>query len=296
MVLETLKVCIATSKRHSNERKADRFRWPDHQGNPHVREIRILAPVRPRMQASGLQCLKLQIAVAFPDPQTRAFPATELSRKIRSPNWWVPTKPRHEHESVSNRLPSALHSHAFFREWRGAFKSPWTPMEGLPLTFMGTRGHLCPRLGSHTSKNTLKKSSFFKAPKIPLISSSAAAGASAPSADEPGKRAGEAGREYWREPYNVCMYVCMYIYIYICIYIYIYMCIYISIYIYIYICIYVCVYIYIYICTYMFIYLFICLFEVCGGFDGCLKMGVGGALYGPCVQDLGFHRVISPAQ
>ena len=27
------------------------------------------------MQAAGLQCLKLQIAVAFSDPQTRSFPA-----------------------------------------------------------------------------------------------------------------------------------------------------------------------------------------------------------------------------
>ena len=57
-----------------------------HQGNQHIRESRIVAPVGPRMQAAGLQCLKLQIAVAFPDPQTRAFPGTELSRKTRSPN------------------------------------------------------------------------------------------------------------------------------------------------------------------------------------------------------------------
>ena len=58
-----------------------------------IREIRIpggkhvLAPVRPRLQAAGLQCLKLQVAVAFPDPQARAFPGTELSWKIRSPNF-----------------------------------------------------------------------------------------------------------------------------------------------------------------------------------------------------------------
>ena len=39
----------------------------------------MLAEVRPRMQAAGLQCLKLQIAVAFP--------GTELSRKTRSPNY-----------------------------------------------------------------------------------------------------------------------------------------------------------------------------------------------------------------
>ena len=41
----------------------------------------MLAPVGPRMQAAGSQCLKLQIAVAFPDPQTRAFPGRLVSRK-----------------------------------------------------------------------------------------------------------------------------------------------------------------------------------------------------------------------
>ena len=45
----------------------------------------MLAPVRPRMQAAGLQCLKLHIAVASPDPQTRASPVTQVSRKSRSP-------------------------------------------------------------------------------------------------------------------------------------------------------------------------------------------------------------------
>ena len=59
------------------------IRWPDHQGNPHIRESRILAPVRPRMQAAGLRCLKLQIAVASPDPQTCTFPGKELSRRIQ---------------------------------------------------------------------------------------------------------------------------------------------------------------------------------------------------------------------
>ena len=58
----------------------------DHQGNPNIRESRTLAPVRPSMQAAGLQCLKLQLAVAYPDTQTCAFPGTEFSRKIRSPN------------------------------------------------------------------------------------------------------------------------------------------------------------------------------------------------------------------
>ena len=62
------------------------FRRPDHQGNPHVRESLTLAPVRPRTQAAGLKCL-LQITVAFPNPQTRAFSGTELSRKIRSPKF-----------------------------------------------------------------------------------------------------------------------------------------------------------------------------------------------------------------
>ena len=62
-------------------RKQTARRWPDHQGNPHIRESFILASVGPRMQAAVLQCLKLRIAVAFPDLQTRAFPGTELSRK-----------------------------------------------------------------------------------------------------------------------------------------------------------------------------------------------------------------------
>ena len=35
--------------------------------------------------APGLPCLTLQTAVAFSDPQTCAFPGTELSRKSRSP-------------------------------------------------------------------------------------------------------------------------------------------------------------------------------------------------------------------
>ena len=49
-------------------------------GNPHIRESCILAPVRPRMQAADLRCLMLQIAVAFPKPQARAFPGTKFSR------------------------------------------------------------------------------------------------------------------------------------------------------------------------------------------------------------------------
>ena len=52
-----------------------------YQGRPHN-----TATVRPRMQAAGLQCLKLQIADASPDPQTRAFPGTQFSRRARSPN------------------------------------------------------------------------------------------------------------------------------------------------------------------------------------------------------------------
>ena len=41
-----------------------------------------------------MQCLKLQIAVASPDPQPRALPGTEFSRKFRSPKiegWGRPT-------------------------------------------------------------------------------------------------------------------------------------------------------------------------------------------------------------
>ena len=53
----------------------------------HTRESRILVAVRPRMQAAGLQCLKLRIAVAFPDPQNHAFSGTQVSRKTRSPRW-----------------------------------------------------------------------------------------------------------------------------------------------------------------------------------------------------------------
>ena len=63
------------------------IRWPDRQGNPDIRECRVLAPVRPRMQASGLQCLKLQIAVAFPDPQPRTFPGTGFPGRSGHPNF-----------------------------------------------------------------------------------------------------------------------------------------------------------------------------------------------------------------
>ena len=45
---------------------------PDQQGNAHIRERRNLAPGGPRMQAAGLQCIILQIAVAFRNPQIRA--------------------------------------------------------------------------------------------------------------------------------------------------------------------------------------------------------------------------------
>ena len=53
------------------------------QGNPLTREGRMLAPVRPRLQAAGLQCLKLQIALAFPNPHNRSFPGTHGSFLIR---------------------------------------------------------------------------------------------------------------------------------------------------------------------------------------------------------------------
>ena len=55
------------------------------------REIRVQGkaayrPQRPRMQAAGLKCLKLQIAVAFPNPQNPTFPVTEFFRNTLSPN------------------------------------------------------------------------------------------------------------------------------------------------------------------------------------------------------------------
>ena len=59
-------------------RREQFLRRPDHQGNPYIRESRMSAPVRPRMQAAGLQCLKLQIAAASPDPQTHAFPGNAV--------------------------------------------------------------------------------------------------------------------------------------------------------------------------------------------------------------------------
>ena len=65
------------------------IRWPDHRGNPHIRVSRILAPVRPRTQAAGLQCLKPQIAVASTDPQTRTFPGTQAFWNTRSPKFLV---------------------------------------------------------------------------------------------------------------------------------------------------------------------------------------------------------------
>ena len=74
-----------------------------YQGNPHIRESRILAPGRPRMRAAGLQCLKLLLAVASPDPQTRAFPGTQVSRKIWSP------KSRRPRIFGSNFLGSCLY-------------------------------------------------------------------------------------------------------------------------------------------------------------------------------------------
>ena len=52
---------------------------PAHQGKPHI-----VPPVRPSMQAAGLQCLKLLIAAASPDPQTRALSGKQVSQKTRS--------------------------------------------------------------------------------------------------------------------------------------------------------------------------------------------------------------------
>ena len=59
-------------------RPARRGRFPEQDSDDQIiREICMLAPMRPRIQAAGLQCLKLQIAVTSPDPQTRAFPGTQ---------------------------------------------------------------------------------------------------------------------------------------------------------------------------------------------------------------------------
>ena len=52
----------------------------------------MLAPVRPMMQAAGLQCLKLRIAVAYPNSQNCAFPGMEFSRKTRSPKDGCPVR------------------------------------------------------------------------------------------------------------------------------------------------------------------------------------------------------------
>ena len=49
-----------------------------------------MAVLGPRMQAAGLQCLQLQMAVASPDPQTRAFPGTQVSGKLGDPNFRAP--------------------------------------------------------------------------------------------------------------------------------------------------------------------------------------------------------------
>ena len=61
------------------------FRWPDHQGNPHRRESRISAPVRPGMQAAGLQCLELQIAAASSRP---ANPRTSRYGAFLGVDFW----------------------------------------------------------------------------------------------------------------------------------------------------------------------------------------------------------------
>ena len=58
------KVTVSACKRMT----AGPFRFADHQGSPHIKESRTW------MQAAVLQCLKLQIRVASPDPPTRASP------------------------------------------------------------------------------------------------------------------------------------------------------------------------------------------------------------------------------
>ena len=71
-------VDFARTKRGQMTRSAGKSAY---QGKPHIS-----APVRPRMQVAGLQCIKLQTAVASPDPQTRAFPGMQISWKTRSHN------------------------------------------------------------------------------------------------------------------------------------------------------------------------------------------------------------------
>ena len=52
------------------------------QGNPHIRERRISAPVRPGMQAAGVQCLKLQIALASPYMYIRVYTCISISLSV----------------------------------------------------------------------------------------------------------------------------------------------------------------------------------------------------------------------
>ena len=51
-------------------------------GNPHIRESRISAPVGPRMQAAGLQCL---LRLPFPTPKSAHFPVRRFPGKSGHP-------------------------------------------------------------------------------------------------------------------------------------------------------------------------------------------------------------------
>ena len=68
------------------------------------------------MQTARLQCLKLQVAVAFPDPQTRTFPGTQVSRKTRSPKsypeasescWWLLRAPADKADRTASEWPGS---------------------------------------------------------------------------------------------------------------------------------------------------------------------------------------------
>ena len=72
--------------RNSSLKQVRSVRRPGRQGNSRIGEGRVLAPVRPGMQAAGLQSPKLHLAAAFPDPQTRAIPVHPLPDEVGT-NW-----------------------------------------------------------------------------------------------------------------------------------------------------------------------------------------------------------------
>ena len=62
--------------------------WPEHHGNSHIRESRMLAPARPRMQAAGLQSLTTPDRGCFSRPENprisrhEAFPKNSVTQGI----------------------------------------------------------------------------------------------------------------------------------------------------------------------------------------------------------------------